>query len=151
MACSHCSAVWRLPQAHCWCIAQCCNAVPRARCSLINPFFFGALEKRPNQPLNRRQLRSNRCQLRTNRHRLPFKRGRLPFDRHWCLGSWLPPEYDWMSSVFFLSRDFLSQGLGLGGGALLGSTNAETTPARAPAAAAARKQQPDTTCEGKNG
>ena len=34
---------------------------------------------------------------------------------------------------------------------LLGSTNAETTPARAPAAAADRKQQPDATCEGKNG
>ena len=34
---------------------------------------------------------------------------------------------------------------------LLGSTNAETTPARAPAAAADRKQQPDATCKGKNG
>ena len=34
---------------------------------------------------------------------------------------------------------------------LLGSANAETTPARAPAAAADRKQRPDTTCEGKNG
>ena len=34
---------------------------------------------------------------------------------------------------------------------LLGSTNAETTPARVPAAAADRKQQPDATCEGKNG
>ena len=34
---------------------------------------------------------------------------------------------------------------------LLGSTNAETTPARAPAAAADRKQQPDAACEGKNG
>ena len=34
---------------------------------------------------------------------------------------------------------------------LLGSVNAETTPARAPAAAADRKQQPDATCEGKNG
>ena len=33
----------------------------------------------------------------------------------------------------------------------LGSANAETTPARAPAAAADRKQQPDATCEGKNG
>ena len=33
----------------------------------------------------------------------------------------------------------------------LGSANTETTPARAPAAAADRKQQPDTTCEGKNG
>ena len=33
----------------------------------------------------------------------------------------------------------------------LGSTNAETTPARAPAAAADRTQRPDTTCEGKNG
>ena len=33
----------------------------------------------------------------------------------------------------------------------LGSTNAETTPARAPAAAADRKQRPDATCEGKNG
>ena len=33
---------------------------------------------------------------------------------------------------------------------LLGSANAETTPARAPAAAADRKQQPDATCEGKN-
>ena len=34
---------------------------------------------------------------------------------------------------------------------LLGTTNAETTPIRAPAAAADRKQQPDATCEGKNG
>ena len=34
---------------------------------------------------------------------------------------------------------------------LLGSVNAETTPARAPAAAADRKQQPNATCEGKNG
>ena len=34
---------------------------------------------------------------------------------------------------------------------LLGSTNAETTPAGAPAAAADRKQRPDATCEGKNG
>ena len=34
---------------------------------------------------------------------------------------------------------------------LLASANAETTPARAPAAAADRKQQPDATCEGKNG
>ena len=34
---------------------------------------------------------------------------------------------------------------------LLGSTNAETTPARAPAAAADRTQQPDATREGKNG
>ena len=34
---------------------------------------------------------------------------------------------------------------------LLGSANAETTPAGAPAAAADRKQQPDATCEGKNG
>ena len=34
---------------------------------------------------------------------------------------------------------------------LLGSANAETTPARARAAAADRKQQPDVTCEGKNG
>ena len=34
---------------------------------------------------------------------------------------------------------------------LLGSANAETTPARAPAAAANRKQRPDATCEGKNG
>ena len=33
---------------------------------------------------------------------------------------------------------------------LLGSANAETTPARAPAAAADRKQRPDATCEGKN-
>ena len=33
---------------------------------------------------------------------------------------------------------------------LLGSANAETTPARAPATAADRKQQPDATCEGKN-
>ena len=33
----------------------------------------------------------------------------------------------------------------------LGSANAETTPARAPAAAADRTQRPDTTCEGKNG
>ena len=33
----------------------------------------------------------------------------------------------------------------------LGSANAEMTPARAPAAAADRKQQPDATCEGKNG
>ena len=34
---------------------------------------------------------------------------------------------------------------------LLGSANAETTPARAPAAAADRTQRPDATCEGKNG
>ena len=34
---------------------------------------------------------------------------------------------------------------------VLGSANTETTPARAPAAAADRKQQPDATCEGKNG
>ena len=34
---------------------------------------------------------------------------------------------------------------------LLGSANEETTPARALAAAADRKQQPDATCEGKNG
>ena len=34
---------------------------------------------------------------------------------------------------------------------LLGSANAETTPARAPAAAADRKQQPDATCEEENG
>ena len=34
---------------------------------------------------------------------------------------------------------------------LLGSANAETTPARAPAAAAERKQRPDATCGGKNG
>ena len=34
---------------------------------------------------------------------------------------------------------------------LLGSANAETTPARAPAAVADRKQQPDAICEGKNG
>ena len=34
---------------------------------------------------------------------------------------------------------------------LLGSVNAETTPARAPATAAGRKQQPDATCKGKNG
>ena len=34
---------------------------------------------------------------------------------------------------------------------LLGSASAETTPARALAAAADRKQQPDATCEGKNG
>ena len=34
---------------------------------------------------------------------------------------------------------------------LLGSANAETTPARAPAAAANRKQRPNATCEGKNG
>ena len=33
----------------------------------------------------------------------------------------------------------------------LGSANAETTPAGAPAAAADRTQQPDATCEGKNG
>ena len=33
----------------------------------------------------------------------------------------------------------------------LGSANAETTPAGAPAAAADRKQRPDATCEGKNG
>ena len=33
---------------------------------------------------------------------------------------------------------------------LLGSANVETTPARAPAAAADRKQQPDAICEGKN-
>ena len=34
---------------------------------------------------------------------------------------------------------------------LLGSANAETTPAGTPAAAADRKQRPDATCEGKNG
>ena len=34
---------------------------------------------------------------------------------------------------------------------LLGSANAATTPARALAAAADRKQRPDATCEGKNG
>ena len=34
---------------------------------------------------------------------------------------------------------------------ILGSADAETTPARAPAAAADRKQRPDATCEGKNG
>ena len=34
---------------------------------------------------------------------------------------------------------------------ILGSANAETTPARAPAAAADRKQQPNATCEEKNG
>ena len=34
---------------------------------------------------------------------------------------------------------------------VLGSANAETTPARAPAAAANRKKQPDATCAGKNG
>ena len=34
---------------------------------------------------------------------------------------------------------------------LLGSANTETTPARPPAAVADRKQQPDATCEGKNG
>ena len=33
----------------------------------------------------------------------------------------------------------------------LGSANAETTPAGAPAAAADRKQRPNATCEGKNG
>ena len=33
----------------------------------------------------------------------------------------------------------------------LGSVNAETTPARAPAAAADRTQRPDATCEGQNG
>ena len=33
----------------------------------------------------------------------------------------------------------------------LGSANAETTPAGAPAAAADRTQRPDATCEGKNG
>ena len=33
----------------------------------------------------------------------------------------------------------------------LGSATAETTPARAPAAAADRTQRPDATCEGKNG
>ena len=33
----------------------------------------------------------------------------------------------------------------------LGSAKTETTPARAPAAAADRKQRPDATCEGKNG
>ena len=32
-----------------------------------------------------------------------------------------------------------------------GSANAETTPARAPAAAADRTQRPNATCEGKNG
>ena len=34
---------------------------------------------------------------------------------------------------------------------ILGSANAETTPAGAPAAAADRKQRPDATCEGKKG
>ena len=34
---------------------------------------------------------------------------------------------------------------------LLGSANAEMTPAGAPAAAADRKQRPDATCKGKNG
>ena len=34
---------------------------------------------------------------------------------------------------------------------LLGSANAETTPAGAPAAAADRTQRPDATCEGENG
>ena len=34
---------------------------------------------------------------------------------------------------------------------LLGSANAETTPARAPAEAADRTQRPDATCEGTNG
>ena len=34
---------------------------------------------------------------------------------------------------------------------LLGPANAETPPSRAPAAAADRTQQPDATCEGKNG
>ena len=34
---------------------------------------------------------------------------------------------------------------------LLGSANAEMTPAGAPAAAADRTQRPDATCEGKNG
>ena len=34
---------------------------------------------------------------------------------------------------------------------ILGSGNAEMTLARAPAAVADRKQQPDATCEGKNG
>ena len=34
---------------------------------------------------------------------------------------------------------------------LLGPANAETTPARAPAAAADRTQRPDATCEGKDG
>ena len=33
----------------------------------------------------------------------------------------------------------------------LGSAKAETTSARAPAAAADRKQRPDATCKGKNG
>ena len=33
----------------------------------------------------------------------------------------------------------------------LGSVNAETTPAGAPAAVADRTQRPDATCEGKNG
>ena len=45
------------------------------------------------------------------------------------------------------------KGLRWGRGAhqLLGSANAETTPAGAPAAAADRTQRPDATCEGKNG
>ena len=47
-------------------------------------------------------------------------------------------------------RTLLAWGGG-GGGQLLGSANAETTPTRAPAAAADRKQRPDATCEGKNG
>ena len=33
----------------------------------------------------------------------------------------------------------------------MGAANVEMTPARAPAAAADRKQRPDATCEGKNG
>ena len=47
--------------------------------------------------------------------------------------------------------DFPGACVGGGGGPLLGSANAETTPGRAPAAAADRTQRPDATCEGKNG
>ena len=44
-----------------------------------------------------------------------------------------------------------SSGARGGGGGPLGSANAETTPAGAPAAAANRTQRPHATCEGKNG
>ena len=58
----------------------------------------------------------------------------------------------------FFSASKNSAPLGGGGGVstapahqLLGSANAETTPAGAPAAAADRPQRPDATCEGRNG
>ena len=56
--------------------------------------------------------------------------------------------------VWLWDSGLISGGWGAGGGGghqLLGSANAETTPAGAPAAAADRTQRPDATCEGKNG